>query len=117
MKKMIVLTGLLLGFSSCEKMEFFHKDKECPTVSRGALPAGLAEKFSVAYPSATSTVWFDKDGKNYVAIFLNNGVETDAIYDHSGNFLTQEVETADDNDEENNDDQGCECDLETEDGE
>lgn len=117
MKKGFVFAGLLFTIVSCDKMEWGHKDKECPTVSRESLPSGLASKFDAAYPNATSTIWFDRDGENYVAVFMNNGVETDAVYDRSGNFVSQEVETADDKDGENNDDHGCECDLETEDGE
>lgn len=117
MRKVILMAGLMIATMSCDKMELFHKDKECPTISRDALPSGLATKFDAAYPSATSTIWFDKDGENYVAVFKNNGVETNAVYDKTGNFVSQEVESADDADGENNDDHGCECDLESEDGE
>ena len=119
MKKMIVLAGLMIGFASCEKMDWFHKDKECPTISRDALPSGLAAKFATAYPNASATIWFDQDGKNYVAVFMNNGVETDAVYDRFGNFISQEIESNDDTSGENEDEneQGCDCDLETEDGE
>lgn len=117
MKKMIVFAGLMIGITSCEKMDMFHKDKECPIVSRESLPSGLAPKFEAAYPNATSTVWFDQDGKNYVVVFINNGVETDVVYDRSGNFISQDVESADDSENGDNEDHGCDCDLETEDGE
>ncbi len=117
MRKVILIAGLMIATVSCEKMELFHKDKECPTISRDALPSGLASKFDAAYPSATETIWFDKDGKNYVAVFMNNGIQTDAVYDRSGNLVSQEIETADDAEGENGDDHGCDCDLETEDGE
>lgn len=89
MKKTLILSVIVLGLVSCEKFGFFHKEKECPQVSRAVLPVRLIQNFDSLYPGATSAVWYNKDDKNYVALFTFNNVETKVVYDMSGNFITQ----------------------------
>jgi len=117
MVKIIALASVVLGLASCEKGGLFDKkEKQCPIVTSTDVPAASRSTFSNKYPSATEVIWFNKDNASYVAVFNNNAIETKAVFDLSGNFVSEEVDNnvdneADDENEDEDDDKGCRCEL------
>lgn len=117
MKKTMMMACLVMIIASCEKMDDFEprgrKDKVetvCPVVSSESMPSSIIKSFNQKYTDAKEVTWFDKDRIAYCAVFTFNGKQTKALFNHEGNFVSQEVET--DNEAENDDnDAGCECEL------
>jgi len=120
MKKIIILAAFAITIASCEKMQQLnifdkHKDKEqtpCPVVVSENLPSAVLTAFAEKYPGATVTTWFNKDNTGYCAVFTNNGVETKALFNNDGTFSKEEIETHQKGKHIEEDETGCECELE-----
>jgi hypothetical protein len=115
MKKLFIILIATLFFASCEKLGLDKKDKPCPTVSADAVPVAVTKAFQDKHPEVTDKTWFNKDNNSYVALFDNNGKETFAYFDNSGNFQKEEIDNEQEGDHQDNDDdddKGCECEME-----
>lgn len=115
MKKPILMGGLVIAITSCEKMKeinpFEKKDKHekvCPTVSSETLPSSVVTTFNQKYAGATTITWFDKDGSSYCVVFTLNGKETKALFSKDGVFQSEEIEQDNHGDHQDNE-SGCEC--------
>lgn len=114
MKKIALLAIVLTTIYSCGKMACHHprpphQDNPCPEVVSDSVPTPTLSRFQKTYPEATGTIWYNREGESYVAVFTNNGVKTKASFDGSGNILKKmcgnEIE-------ENHNDGICDCEME-----
>ena len=113
MKKLLFIALVITALSSCEKLDdLFDKDKSntCPVVTNDQIPQTALKTMSTKYPQATTTTWFNKDGKGYCAVFNSNGKQTKAMFDNNGNFQSEEIEQQ--GDHEDDDDSGCDTEIE-----
>lgn len=118
MRNIIILSALIItGLTSCEKQEFFSRDKKdipCPIVSSEAIPSAVSAALQTKYQAVTVETWFNKDDTGYCAMFTRNGVKTLVQFDNNGNFIKEQTEIEQEN-EDNDKDTGCECEVEDED--
>ncbi len=114
MKKLIYFSAIVIFFSSCEKLnfDFLKKDKPCPTLSEDAVPATVVAAFQTRHAGVVVEKWFDKDGKSVVAAFELNGKDALDFFDNNGNFQKEEVDQDQQGNHQDNDDKGCDCEVE-----
>lgn len=118
----MMVAAIALSIASCEKMQHLnpfdkHKEQEqasCPVVTSENVPAAVTTAFAEKYAGATVTTWFNKDNTGYCASFTNNGVETKALFNNDGTFAKEETETHQKGKHNEEDETGCECELEGE---
>ena len=123
MKKIALLTLMAISLASCEKFDIKHpfkkenKEKPCAIVSRESLSAEILAAFKAKYPTATGETWFNKDNTGFCASFTVNGNKTLSLFSNDGSFVKEEVDSNQEGDHQdnNNDDKGCSCEIESED--
>lgn len=112
MKKLAALSLLLISIYSCGKMACHHPrpphDNPCPEVVSDSVPTPTLSRFQKTYPEATGTVWYNREGESYVAVFTNNGLKTKAAFDASGNIVKKMCGTEI---EEDHNDGICDCEM------
>ena len=108
MKKILIILAITAMVASCEK-DNEHKNL-CPIVPEKEVPSSVINAFQVKYPNGIADKWFNKDNKGYCALLIINGKETKALFDNDGNFQKEEVDQTGDH-QDNNDDDGCECEI------
>jgi len=113
MKKIALLTLVLITIYSCEKMachhhEPPHHDNPCPEVVSDSVPTPTLSRFQKTYPEATGTKWFNREGASYIAVFTNNGIKTKAAFDGSGNIIKKMCGS---DIEEDHNDGICDCEM------
>ena len=113
MKKLTFIGLAVILFTACEKLDlnpFEKKEVLCTTVNAENVQAEVKNAFSIKYPGAIVTTWFNKDNIGYTAVFTQNGIQTLSQFNNDGTFVK---EFAGDDDDDSK--KGCECELESED--
>ena len=108
MKKLIIiLFTFQFIFISCEKEN--ENENLCPVVDAKAVPAVVTNAFVAKYPSSTVEIWFNKDNTGYCAFFKQNAEKVLAHFNNDGTFVMEEDQQG--NHQNNDDDEGCECEV------
>lgn len=108
---MLFILAIATIVISCEK-ENEHKNL-CLVISEKAVPSSVSSAFQEKYSNVVVEKWFNKDNNGYCALFTFNGKETKALFSNFGNFQKEEVDQK--GEHEDNDDNGCKCDIENKD--
>lgn len=119
MKQIILTAAAIILFYSCTKKETTEaKEKACPTIDQGLVPAAVKSSFQNKYPSNSVITWFRKDSIGYCAYFLQSAsIKKLAEFDNTGLFVKEET---DNNQKGNFEDStkvnggkgtGCECEM------
>ena len=110
MKKLLTfLFALQFIFISCEKDN--ENEFPCPVVDAKVVPVIVKNAFEAKYPTSTVEIWFNKDNTGYCAYFMLNTKKTLVHFKNDGTFIKEEAQDQNGNHQNNNEDEGCECEV------
>jgi major membrane immunogen (membrane-anchored lipoprotein) len=119
MKKLITIICAAVLLVSCNKED--RNENVCPTMQRESIPSSALNHFDSTYVGASNVTWFNVDSKSICAVFDLNNNEYEVIYNNAGGFVSEEIELENEQEgkhedatDENDDEEGCECDRESE---
>ena len=115
MKKLLLLSVLLITFAGCEKHD---RDDEnaCPVLAPESVPQATKDAFNAKYKNAVVDTWFNKDNSHVVAKFIIGSKTTFTSFSNTGEFESEKIkwENEESDNQDNDDEEGCDCDDEEE---
>ncbi len=122
MKQLFLFAATVSMFASCNLFESLSNDNEkdnpCQVVSSELVPQVVKDSLAAHYPGVVPVRWLNRDNTGYCVNFIDeNANDIIALFSNAGNFVGQEENLNTEQTGEHTDDQaedsGCNCEIET----